>query len=466
MPGVSEASVTAPFMEITVDANATKRPRILSCASPAPGHTAPVLRVSEALSQRGYDVTMIAGEEYHAAIRGFSARPVACLPMMTPEVMEARGRIPPGPEQLMYDMSVFFIEPTKHRMEVTYATLEKMREEDPDSEIVIITESFWLGTQPMYLGAPLPKGFTKRPRIVNLHALCYFIKSIDCGPVGLGLLPDPTPEGRAKMAKLRDEQMSGPWKHLSDMDEETQRSLGATNYRRDVLWELWQTTHDLTLQLCHPLLEFNRPDWHPKVQFIGSLPAKPPKATQVYPSWWDSVTNGEKKVIVVSQGTIATEYNQLIVPTLHALADRDDLVVVALLGVKDATLPEGTKIPANAHVLDYFPYDTLLPYASAFVFNAGYGGFIHGATNGVPMVLAGISEEKPEVAARGEYSGIAVNLRTSTPTEQQLSEAVSKLLTDPSFKKKAARIKRENEEMSATDAVESAVLKMAALGGA
>lgn len=448
------------------DSKAVVKPRILSCASPFAGHTAPVLRVSEALAQRGYDVTMIAGIEYADTIRKFGARPITVEPV-TEETMSKRYKIPAGIERFTYDMTAIGIQPTKSNMQTLYSTLETMREEDPDAQIVIITESFYLGTHPMYLGADLPKGFTKRPRIINLHALPYFIKSIDCGPIGGGLLPDPTPEGREKMAKLREEAIKNEWSHVMDIDEKNMRSLGAVNYRRDILWDLWQTSHDMTLQLCHPALEFDRPDWHPKVYFIGSLPSKPAKKDQVYPPFWDELTNGgNKRLVVVSQGTVETNYTRLVIPTIEALADRDDLIVVALLGKKGATLPEGTNIPPNTHILDYFPYDTLLPHASVFVFNAGYGGFIHGAINGVPMVLAGDTEEKPEVALRGEYSGLAVNLRTGNPTPKQLSEAVNNVLSDPGYKKKANKVMRENEEMRATDAVESAVLKMAALGPA
>lgn len=453
-----------PVMELLKDANTVVKPRILSCASPLAGHTAPVLRVSESLTQRGYDVTMIAGVEFHDAITRVSVRPIAVDPIPE-DIMITRSKMTRGVELFTLDMKTVGIDPTKRRMEVLYSTLEMMREEDPDSDIVIITETFFLGTHPMYLGADLPKGFTKRPRVINLHALPYFIDSPNTGPIGPGLLPDDTKEGQEKMAELKDKSLKEEWMLLLDLDEKNMRSLGANNYKKGILWELWMTSHDVTLQMCHPTLEFNRPTWHPKVQFIGSLPRKPAKKDQVYPPFWKEVEDG-KKLVVVSQGTVNIDYTKLIIPTIQALADRDDLVVVALLGIKGATLPEDFKMPSNAHVLDYFPYDTLLPHAAVFIFNAGYGGFVHGVINGVPMVLAGDSEEKPEVAARGEYSGLAVNLRTGKPTTQQLSEAINKVLSDPAYKKKSQRIMRENEEMKATDAVESAVLKMAALGPA
>ena len=442
----------------------TKKPRVLACASPFAGHTVPVLRASEALAQRGYDVTMIAGAEYVDTISKFPARPVVCDPVLE-ETMETRTKIPAGIERFTYDMNFVGILPTKSRMGTLYSTLETMHEEDPESDIVIITETFFLGTHPMYLGAELPKGFTKRPRTINLHAMPYFIKSIDTGPVGMALLPDSTKEGRERMAQLRLKALKEEWSRVIDTDEENMRSLGAVNYRRDVLWELWMTSHDITLQMCHPGLEFDRPDWHPKVHFIGALPRKPIKKDQVYPPFWNEVI-GDKKIIVVTQGTVATDYSKLIIPTLQALAGRDDLVVIGLLGVKGASLPKDVDIPSNAYILDYFPYDTLLPHASVFIFNAGYGGFIHGVINGVPMVLAGDTEEKPEVAVRAEYSGLGVNLRTGTPTKEQVSEAVNKVLEDPSYKEKVTYIMRENEKLDATDAIERAVLKMAAIGPA
>jgi hypothetical protein len=125
--------------------------------------------------------------------------------------METRTKIPAGIERFTYDMNFVGILPTKSRMGTLYSTLETMHEEDPDSDIVIITETFFLGTHPMYLGAELPKGFTKRPRTINLHAMPYFIKSIDTGPVGMALLPDSSKEGRERMAQLRLKALKEEW---------------------------------------------------------------------------------------------------------------------------------------------------------------------------------------------------------------------------------------------------------------
>jgi UDP:flavonoid glycosyltransferase YjiC (YdhE family) len=196
--------------------------------------------------------------------------------------------------------------------------------------------------------------------------------------------------------------------------------------------------------------------------FAGALHPNPLPADFDYPSWWDDVTKGGKRVVFVAQGTVALNYTHLIMPTIRALADRDDFLVVATLGRKGLTLPTDFEIPANTRVIDYLDYDAILPYASLFVMNAGYGGFLHGVVHGVPMVLAGESEDKKDVAARGEYAGVAVNLRTGKPSVEQVRSGVNKLLNDPGFKQRAITIKRENEQLDVISTVEREILAFVA----
>ena len=109
-------------------------------------------------------------------------------------------------------------------------------------------------------------------------------------------------------------------------------------------------------------------------------------------------------------------------------------------------------------MIDYLPYDAILPYTSVFVMNAGYGGFLHGITNGVPMVLGGETEDKPEIAMRGEWSGVAVNLRTGRPTPAQVLEGVEEVLADARFKQRVEEVRRENERMKVFDVVEREIM--------
>lgn len=378
--------------------------------------------------------------------------------------MAARTRVPPGPERLMFDMKDFFIKPTTERHEAMYKALEEMKSEDPDGEIVIVTESFFIGTQPMFFGAPPPKGFNKRPKIINIHAAAYICKSEDVGPFGLGMPPDNSEEGKKRNIAAYNEILKGPWSPLVGYQDEIFTALGAKNVPGDILpMDTWVTAHDLTLQMTPPSVEYPRGDWHPNVRFVGAVTPRPVKKDFVYPSWWDEVTKSGKKIVAVTQGTVATEYEDLIIPTLQAFADRDDVMTVAILGTKGATLPSEIEIPSNARVIDYFSYDALLPHASIFINNAGYGGFTHGIVNGVPMIMAGITEDKPEVANRGEWAGIGVNLRTADPGQEKIREAAERIWSEGSFLENVRRIQAENEAMRAMDSVEKGILEVAAM---
>lgn len=60
----------------------------------------------------------------------------------------------------------------------------------------------------------------------------------------------------------------------------------------------------------------------PQVHYIGALlPDTPTDFTP--PAWWDAVIHKRRPVVLVTQGTVATDAHDLIAPTLRALAFED-----------------------------------------------------------------------------------------------------------------------------------------------
>lgn len=57
-------------------------------------------------------------------------------------------------------------------------------------------------------------------------------------------------------------------------------------------------------------------------------------------------------------------------------------------------------IPANARVDRYVPFGELFRHASAVVTNGGFGTVQLAITHGLPLVVAGRTEDKAEVSAR------------------------------------------------------------------
>ena len=89
----------------------------------------------------------------------------------------------------------------------------------------------------------------------------------------------------------------------------------------------------------------------------------------------------------------------MIQPTISALADQDLLIVVATGGRPVGELRMA--LPDNVRVAEMLPYSELLPKTAVMVTNGGYGGVQKALANGVPLVVAGAREDKPEVAAPG-----------------------------------------------------------------
>ncbi len=132
--------------------------------------------------------------------------------------------------------------------------------------------------------------------------------------------------------------------------------------------------------------------------------------------------------------------------TARALA-HDDLLVVATTGGPDPA-PLRRELPANVRLERFIPHDLLLPHVDVMVTNGGYGGVQQALANGVPLVVAGDSEDKPEVAARVQWSGAGINVHTGRPSVAMVARAVRRVLTRRSYRRRARALQAE---IAATD---------------
>jgi UDP:flavonoid glycosyltransferase YjiC (YdhE family) len=139
----------------------------------------------------------------------------------------------------------------------------------------------------------------------------------------------------------------------------------------------------------------------------------------------------------VTQGTLDVDLDDLLRPAMAGLADRDVLVVCTTGGADPATLGA---LPANARVAAFLPHDLLLPQVDVMVTNGGWGGVLAALQAGVPLVVAGASLDKPEVARRVAWSGAGLDLRTGSPKAARIVEAVDRVRADPGFRARAREL--------------------------
>jgi UDP:flavonoid glycosyltransferase YjiC (YdhE family) len=268
---------------------------------------------------------------------------------------------------------------------------------------------------------------------VNISVLA--IEGRNVGPFGLGLLPTDGPLGR-----LRNRAMFSLVDHVI---------FGRVNraYRRLAAQYDWpvfpirpRTGDWLYLQPSVEAFEYPRPDLPPQVHFIG--PLLPPVPDDFSPpAWWAALQEARSKgipVVLVTQGTVATDAMELIAPTLRAL-EFEDLFVVAA-GVEASDLEH---VPGNARVERFIPFAALMPLVDAYVTNDGYGGVTIALANGVPVISGGTTEDKAEVGQRVAYTGVGINLKTNRPSEQKLRDAILTILREPGFRTRATAIQAE-----------------------
>jgi MGT family glycosyltransferase len=211
----------------------------------------------------------------------------------------------------------------------------------------------------------------------------------------------------------------------------------------------------LHLQGTVAACEYPRRDLEPQIHFVGPfLPAAPEHFEP--PPWWTEL-EGDRPVVLVTQGTVSTDARGLLAPALEALAE-EDVMVVATTGAKTdraaAVFPQ--QIPANARLERFIPLPALLPHVDAVVTNGGYGGTQQALAHGIPLVVAGATEEKPETAARVAWAGAGIRIRRHPPSPAAVRKAVRTVLDDPRYRETAERIQAD---MAAGDAaVTSAML--------
>jgi MGT family glycosyltransferase len=407
--------------------------KVLMVSTPATGHLNPLLAIAHGLIEDGHKVELLSGSRLRPRIEavgaGFRAFPAGAdldpedIHAIAPELVT----IAPGPEWLRIAISRIFVDP----IPAQHAGLQHaLREFEPD---VVVGDDMVFGVLPMLLG---PQG--TRPPVVLCGTSVLHSTREDGAPHFLGLPPATTQEERDKyavIAKDYDDVVNAP---VRSRLKEVLSAFGVSPPEM-ALFDSVAVLADAYLQLTVPSFEFPR-QLPPSVHFVGRPPIIPNQAP--LPPWSDDI-DGSRKVVLVTQGTVANhDFGLLVAPTLAALADEPDLLVVVTTGGRPVDSIPGA-IPANARVARYLPFEWILPKTNVFVTNGGYGSVNQALSYGIPIVSAGLTEDKADVNARIAWSGVGIDLATNEPAPQALREAVRAVLDQPGYRKRAASIADE-----------------------
>ena len=96
------------------------------------------------------------------------------------------------------------------------------------------------------------------------------------------------------------------------------------------------------------------------------------------------------------------------------------------------------------------------------VTNGGYGSVNQAMSFGIPLVKAGMTEDKADVNARVAWSGIGVNLATNEPTPEALRAGVRTVLDRPAYRMRASQMADEFARIDTRSAILSIIRQVVA----
>jgi UDP:flavonoid glycosyltransferase YjiC (YdhE family) len=156
---------------------------------------------------------------------------------------------------------------------------------------------------------------------------------------------------------------------------------------------------------------------------------------------WSSVLPGAPTVYFTLGTIFNMESGDLFARVLAGLRELPVNVVVTVGRHIDPA--EFGPQPAHVHIERYIPQALILPHCSLVVSHGGSGSVIGALAHGLPSVLIPIGADQPMNAARCEALGVGRVLDPIGAMPDTVRDAVSAVLTDPSYRRAAERIRDE-----------------------
>ncbi|TDB58623.1 MULTISPECIES: glycosyltransferase [Photorhabdus] len=405
--------------------------RIVIAAVATPGHVYPMLKVAQSLIAQGHQVTVFTGALFRQQTEALSAQFVPFDEQVDFDYRHLeqhfpdRAQLPPGNVQMALAFKNFFSAPIPL---LDRQLRQIIREQQAD---LLIAENCFYGILPL-----LQEEKAHRIPVITIGItpLAYSSKdSIFWGPrIPPAVLP---PE--LTHEQLVDEENRQLITEVQDSFNAALVQSGCPALTRSFNDEIIFGS-DRFLQLSTPAFEYAREGLPDTVHFIGPLPN--PAQTTESPQLWEE--DDPRPLVIVTQGTISnTDLNQLIFPTLHALAKLPVRVLATTGGRSVETLREN--IPENARIEEFISFEHWLPKASLLISNGGYGTINYALSHGTPLLIADAGEGKQEAAFRVVWAGCGTNLDTAHPTESQLKQTVENMLSTDLFKQRAQIVQKD-----------------------
>ncbi|HZH37239.1 MAG TPA: glycosyltransferase [Flavisolibacter sp.] len=412
-------------------ANIKPGTKILFANTPADGHFNPLTGIAFHLKSIGCDVRWYTAERYRTKIEnlGISFYPLQRVVdffadkamLNTPERNKRKSPI----SRLNFDIINVFI----LRGAEFYEDIKDIRENFP-FDLVVADVSF--------TGIPFIADLMQVP-VVSVGIFPLANTSKDLPPSGFGMTPATDTFSRVKQAFLRKLARNFLFAASEKVLKREFDRYGISS-DNEFLFDVLYTKSTLVLQSGCPGFEYKRSDLSKNIKFVGAL--LPYSASKKPSHWFNERIRRYKKIILVTQGTVESDVNKILVPTLEAFKNTDVLVIATTGGSGTAELRE--RFPeANLIIEDFIPFEAVMPHVHVYITNGGYGGVMLGIQHNLPLIVAGVHEGKNEINARIGFFKLGIDLKTEAPKPVQIQQAVTAVFTNPVYRNNVRKLNKE-----------------------
>lgn len=400
-----------------------KHKKILFASMPLDGHFNPLTGLAMYLKEAGHDVRWYTGKIYGEKLSAMGIHHYPCKKALDvnqfnlEEMFPERTKMKNGVKKLKFDITnTFILRSTEFFADI----LELNREFNFDLMICDIA----------FTGLPFVKEKMNK-RVISIGVFPITETSVDLAPNGLAMHPSTSYWGRKKQNILRFISDEVLFRSENQLIRRIFDQYGVQNIKGNLFDTLYRKS-DLVLQIGSPGFEYQRSDLSKNIHFIGAL--LPYRKKQEMPFVPLNNLKDYNKVILVTQGTVEKDTRKLLQPTLNAFAGSNNLVIATTGGSCTAQLREQYKKFDNVIIEDFIPFREVMPMVDVFVTNGGYGGVMLGIEHKLPLVVSGIHEGKNEINARVGYFELGIDLKTETPSPEQIKQGVEEVLNNPKYR--------------------------------
>jgi UDP:flavonoid glycosyltransferase YjiC (YdhE family) len=371
------------------------RRRLLLGAFGDPGHAFPMIALGEALAARGHAVTLQTWRRWR-------------------EPVERAGMdFAPAPEYQVFPTRARPLKPYEAAVRAAAETRALIDAVHPDALVAdILTVAVALAAEAQ--GAPWA---TLVPHVFPPGAYGF-------PPYSLGARLPRTALGRALWRGL-DRPVGVGLRQGRDELNGARARLGLPTVA-DVHGGI---SRALCLVGTFPQLEYPRA-WPPATHVVGPLTWEPPAVDVEVPP-------GDEPLVLVAPSTSQDPEHRLLRAAVEGLAE---LPVRVLATCNGRALPRTARVPKNARLVDWVSYARMMPLCSVVVCHGGHGTMVRALAAGCPVVVAPVSGDMNENAARADWArvGVRVPWRFVSPTTVRL--AVERALVDPRLRAGAGKL--------------------------